>query len=97
MIGMTVSNKWAKLLTPIIWTSEVKYIVATRCNMATEQKYDDKSYATMKFVKTIVKKYMQVCDDETAQIDCENPNLSDEMVMNRVIRESSDKISWSTF
>ena len=47
--------------------------------MEEEQTFGDKKYATMKyeFAKTILKKYMDVCDDETVEIDCENPNLKD--------------------
>ena len=49
MVEFTVSNKWSKLLSPLIGTSDVKYIIATRCNMETEQTFGDKAYATMKF------------------------------------------------
>ena len=66
--------------------------------MEEEQTFGDKKYATMKyeFVKTILKKYMDVCDDETVEIDCENPNLKDYTVK-KVIRASSNLLSRSTY
>ena len=98
IIEMTGSNKWAKLLATLIGAAAVKYIVATRCTMGTEKTYDDKSYTTIKFefIKMLVKKYMQVCYEETVKINCENSNLSDDLVK-RVVRYSSDKRSRSTF
>ena len=98
VVEMTVSNKWAKLLAPLVGTSDVKYVVATRCNMAEERKFADKKYATMKydFVKTILKKYMAVCDDETVQINCEEPNLASAAVK-KAIRKSSNIVSRSTY
>ena len=98
IVEMTVSNKWAKLLNSLIGTPDVKFIIGTRCNMEEEQTFDDKKYATMKyqFAKTILKKYMDVCDDETVEIDCENPNLKDDTVK-KVIRASSNLLSRSTY
>ena len=98
IIEMTISNKWSKLFAPLIGTSDAKYIIATRCNMVEEQTFNDKKYATMKFefAKTILKKYMSLCDDETVVIDCEKPNLYDEKVK-RAVRRSSDLLSRSTY
>ena len=98
VVEMTVSNKWSKLLAPLVGTSDVKYIIATRCNMAEEQTFADKKYATMKFefAKTIVKKYMAICDDESIPINCEEPNLYDEVVK-KAVRKLSNLLSRSTF
>ena len=98
IVEMTISNKWSKLFTPLVGTSDAKYIIATRCNMAEEQTFNDKKYATMKFefAETILKKYMSLCDDEKVVIDCEKPNLYDEKVK-RAVRRSSDLLSCSTY
>ena len=98
IVEMTVSNKWAKLLHSLVGTKDVKYIIGTRCNMDQEQTFGDKAYATMKyeFVKTIVKKYMELCDDETVIINCDQPNLKNEHVK-RAVRRSSDLLSRSTY
>ena len=98
IVEFTVSNKWSKLLHPLVGTSDVKYIVATRCNMEQEQTFAEKKYATMKFEfsKTIMKKYMEICDDETVHIDCDEPNMKHEAVK-RAIRRSSDVLSRSTY
>ena len=95
---MTISNKWSKLLAPLVGTSNVKHIIATRCNMEEEQTFNDKKYATMKFefAKTIVKKFMALCDDETVVIDLEKPNLYDENVK-KAVRRSSELVSRSTY
>ena len=60
IVEMTVSKKWAKLFDSLIGTSDVKYIIGTRCNMEEELTFGDKKYATMKyeFAKTIVKKLL---------------------------------------
>ena len=78
---MTVSKKWAKLFDSLIGTSDMKYIIGTRCNMEEELTFGDKKYATMKyeFAKTIVKKYMDVFDESVVS-DYENPNLKDEAI-----------------
>ena len=98
IVEMTVSNKWAKLLHSLVGTSDVKYLICTRCNMAEEQTFADKKYATMKyeFAKAILKKYMANCDDETVIIDCEEPNLYDEAVK-KAIRRSINLLSRSTY
>ena len=98
IVEMTVSNKWAKLLQSLIGTSNVKYIIATRCNMEKEQSFNGKEYATMKFeyAKTILTKHMDVCDDETVNINCEEPNLNDDAVK-RAVRRSSVLLSRSTY
>ena len=98
IIEMTVSNKWSKILASLVGTSNVKYIVATRCNMFEEQSFNDKKYATMKyeFIKSIVKKHMDICDDETVVVDLDNPSLSDEIVK-KAVRKSSDLLSRTTY
>ena len=98
MVEFTVSNKWSKLLSPLIGTSDVKYIIATRCNMATEQTFGDKAYATMKFdfAKTLVKKHMQVTDDETVMVNCEKPDLTSDTVKS-IIRKASNVQSRVTY
>ena len=98
IVEMTVSNKWAKLLHSLVGTKDVKYIIGTRCNMDQEQTFGDKKYATMKyeFAKTIVKKYMELCDDETVHINCDEPNLKSEAVK-RAVRRSSELLSRSTY
>ena len=98
MVEFTVSNKWSKLLSPLIGTSDVKYIIATRCNLETEQTFGDKAYATMKFdfAKTLVKKHMQVTDDETVMVNCEKPDLTSDTVKS-IIRKASNVQSRVTY
>ena len=48
------------------------------------------------FAKTILKKSMALCDDETVVIDCDKPNMYDEKVK-RAVRRSSDLLSRSTY
>ena len=97
-VEKTVSNKWTKLLNSLIVTPDAKYIIATRCNMEEEKTFGDKKFAIMKyeFPKTMLKKYMQFCDDETVEINCDEPNFKYETVK-KVIRESSDILSRSTY
>ena len=98
IVEMTISKKWANLLAPLVGTCNVKHIIGTRCHMEEEQTFNDKKYATMKyeFTKTIVKKFMNVCDDETVKIDLDNPNLYDENVK-KAVRKSSELLSRSTY
>ena len=76
----------------------MKYIIATRCNIETEQTFGDKAYATMKFdfAKTLVKKHMQVTDDETVMVNCEKPDLTSDTVKS-IIRNASNVQSRVTY
>ena len=98
IVEMTVPNKWSKLLSSLVGTSDVKYVIATRCAMAEEQTFADKKYATMKFefAKTILKKYMDICDDETVSINLDDPNMYSEDVK-KAVRKSSNLLSRSTY
>ena len=95
---MTVSNKWAKLITPLIGTENMKYIIRTRCNMETEQMFGEKSYATMKYdCKNNFKKIrMFGMMRPFVHIDYEHADFYNETVK-QVIRKHSDKVSRTIF
>ena len=96
---MTISNKWSKILASVVGTDNAKYVVAVRCAMENEQKFNDKSYATMKFafIKAILKKYKQTCDDERMiNINVDEPSLDNEDVR-KIVRQWASAESKATY